>query len=135
MNDSITRLINEAVSARSRAYAPYSRFRVGAAVAASGGNIYTGCNVENASYGLTCCAERVALFKAVSEGESEFTGIAVVSDSEDFCSPCGACRQVMAEFGGDIKVYMCNNRGEYKVKSVADLLPGSFNLDGDKKLV
>lgn len=135
MNERVTRLIKEAVSARSRAYAPYSRFSVGAAVAVSGGNIYTGCNVENASYGLTCCAERVALFKAVSEGEREFTDIAVVSDSEDFCSPCGACRQVMAEFGGNIKVYMCNNRGEYKVKSVSDLLPGSFSLDGDKKPV
>ncbi|MFZ5649825.1 MAG: cytidine deaminase [Bacillota bacterium] len=135
MNDKIARLVKEAISARNRAYAPYSRFRVGAAVAASGGSIYTGCNVENASYGLTCCAERVALFKAVSQGEREFTDIAVVSDSEDFCSPCGACRQVMAEFGGHIKVYMCNNRGEYKVKSVSDLLPGSFSLEGHKKLV
>lgn len=132
MNERVTRLIKEAVSTRDRAYAPYSGFRVGAAVAAAGGRVFTGCNVENASYGLTCCAERVALFKAISEGEREFTDIAVVSDSEDFCSPCGACRQVMAEFGGHIKVYMCNNRGEYRVKSVADLLPESFSLDGDK---
>ncbi|MFZ5648670.1 MAG: cytidine deaminase [Bacillota bacterium] len=135
MKDRISALINEAASARNRAYAPYSRFRVGAAVATSGGKIYSGCNVENASYGLTCCAERVALFKAVSEGEKEFTDIAVVSDSEDFCSPCGACRQVMAEFGGHITVYMCNNRGEYQLKSVSDLLPGSFRLDGNKQSV
>lgn len=133
MNNSIKSLINEAISARDRAYAPYSGFRVGAAVAAAGGRVFTGCNVENSSYGLTCCAERVALFKAVSEGEREFTDIAVVSDSEDFCSPCGACRQVMVEFGGHIKVYMCNKRGEYRVKSTDDLLPESFRLDGDKK--
>lgn len=134
MYEGIARLINEAISARDRAYAPYSRFRVGAAVKAAGGKVFTGCNIENGSFGLTCCAERVALFKAVSEGERNFTDIAVVSDSEAFCSPCGACRQVMAEFGGDIKVYMCNNRGEYRVKSVSELLPASFSLNDSKSL-
>ncbi|MCL6478607.1 MAG: cytidine deaminase [Peptococcaceae bacterium] len=121
------KLIQAALSARDKAYAPYSGFRVGAAVAA-GGKIYTGCNIENSSYGLTCCAERVALFKAVSEGERDFSAIAVASDSNDYCSPCGACRQVLAEFGDGMKVYMCSNKGEYQVKTVADLLPARFVL-------
>jgi cytidine deaminase len=127
--DTVARLVSLALSARERAYAPYSRFRVGAALLTAGGEIYTGCNVENASYGLTCCAERVALFKAVSEGHKDFSALAVTCDSTDYCSPCGACRQVLAEFGGDIRVYMCNKRGEYEVKTVAQLLPGFFSLN------
>ena len=122
------KIINEALLSREKAYAPYSRFRVGAAVITVGNKIYTGCNIENSSYGLTCCAERVALFKAVSEGEKEFMAIAVASDSEEYCRPCGACRQVMAQFGAEIRVYMCNNKGEYEVKTVADLLPDRFEL-------
>lgn len=122
------KLVKKALSARDSAYAPYSGFKVGAALMTSGGEIYTGCNIENASYGLTCCAERVAVFKAVSEGKKDFTAIAVACGSGDFCSPCGACRQVLAEFGGSIKVYMCNHKGEYKVKTVSDLLPGFFSL-------
>ncbi len=122
-------LIQAALSARSRAYAPYSGFRVGAALLTGGGSIFTGCNIENSSYGLTCCAERVALFKAVSEGERDFAAMAVVSDSDEFCSPCGACRQVMAEFGEGIMVYMCRNNGEYRLKTAGQLLPARFRLD------
>lgn len=122
------RLIQEALSARDKAYAPYSGFRVGAAVVTAGGKIFSGGNIENSSYGLTCCAERVALFKAVSEGERQFAAIAVASDSEGFCSPCGACRQVLAEFGSRMRVYMCNRKGECQVKTVADLLPDRFIL-------
>lgn len=127
----IQELINAALSARERAYAPYSRFRVGAALLTDGGEIFRGCNVENASYGLTCCAERTAVFNAVVGGKQKFKAIAVVSDSEDFCSPCGACRQVLAEFGGDINVIMCNKRGEYIERKVSELLPGYFTLDPD----
>lgn len=122
------RIIKEALSARDNAYAPYSGFRVGAAILTGDGRVYNGCNVENASYGITCCAERVAIFKAVSEGVRDFRAIAVASDSPEFCSPCGACRQVLAEFSVNMEVYMCNNRGEYQVKTVSDLLPGFFSL-------
>ncbi|MFZ5596850.1 MAG: cytidine deaminase [Bacillota bacterium] len=126
--EAVEKLIARAMSAREKAYAPYSRFRVGAAAMTRGGRIYTGCNVENSSYGLTCCAERVAVFKAVSEGDRDITDIALISDSKDYCSPCGACRQVLAEFGDGIRVYMCNSRGEYEVGTVGDLLPGKFSL-------
>ncbi len=125
----VEELIKSAAGAKSRAYAPYSNFRVGAALLASTGKIYTGCNVENASYGLTCCAERVALFKAVSEGEREFKALALVSDSEEYCAPCGACRQVMAEFGLQMPVYMGNSKGLYRVKTVSELLPFNFSLN------
>ncbi|GBF33759.1 cytidine deaminase [Desulfocucumis palustris] len=124
----IQELINTAVAAREKAYAPYSGFRVGAALLTEGGKVYNGCNVENASYGLTCCAERAAVFKAVSEGDTKFKAIAVISDTEDFCTPCGACRQVLAEFGGDINVIMCNNRKEFLEQKVSQLLPGYFTL-------
>ena len=121
-------LIRKALDARNSAYAPYSGFRVGAALLTGVGKIYTGGNIENASYGLTCCAERVALFKAVSEGERDFRAIAVASDSEKHCSPCGACRQVLVEFGPGIEVYMGNNEGHYRVTTVVQLLPDSFSL-------
>ncbi|MCL6639113.1 MAG: cytidine deaminase [Firmicutes bacterium] len=137
MNDldfPVEKLINAALAARERAYAPYSGFKVGAAILTRDGRYYTGCNIENASYGLTCCAERVALFKAVSNGEKEFAAIAVAAGTEEFCSPCGACRQVLAEFGGQIKVYMAGARGQYRVKTVAELLPDAFGISvPDKK--
>ncbi|MCL6634699.1 MAG: cytidine deaminase [Peptococcaceae bacterium] len=126
MDFSIEKLISAAMAARERAYAPYSGFRVGAAVLTGEGRCYTGCNVENASYGLTCCAERVALFKAVSDGERSFEAMAVTAGTEDFCAPCGACRQVLAEFGPEMKVFMLNARGEYRVQTVAELLPAAF---------
>ncbi|MCR4401781.1 MAG: cytidine deaminase [Firmicutes bacterium] len=119
-------LIEIARAARERAYAPYSRFKVGAALLARSGRVYAGCNVENASYPAGICAERCAVAKAVSEGESEFSAIAVVGDTEGPCAPCGICRQVLAEFGTDIDVVMANLKGDVKVVRVEDLLPGAF---------
>jgi cytidine deaminase len=117
-------LITLAKEARNRAYAPYSGFRVGAALRAASGRVYSGCNVENASYGLAICAERVAVFKAVSEGESRFTSLAVVS--ETMASPCGACRQVLAEFGLGAQIIVADLEEQRKVLTVADLLPDAF---------
>lgn len=122
----VEKLINAATAARERAYAPYSKFRVGAAILTKEARYYTGCNIENASYGLTCCAERVALFKAVSNGERDFEAIAVTAGTDDFCTPCGACRQALAEFGTNIKVFMANKQGAYRIQTVAELLPGAF---------
>ncbi len=119
-------LIKAAIDARESAYAPYSRFAVGAAVRGGSGRIYSGSNIENASYGLTMCAERVAIFKAVSEGEKEFTALAVAADTASPASPCGACRQVMAEFGINT-VVMCNTRGERRTATLAELLPYAFD--------
>lgn len=126
-------LIQAAEAARANAYAPYSRFAVGAAVLTGGGRIYSGSNVENASYGLTNCAERTAIFKAVSEGERVFTTLAVIADTPHPATPCGACRQVMAEFGIS-QVIMCNTKGEQQITTLAKLLPGAFtktDLPGD----
>ena len=126
MTMSAEKLIEIAKEAREKAYVPYSKFKVGAALLTKEGNVFSGCNVENASYGLTCCAERTAIFKAVSEGQRNFTALAVVADVPTLCSPCGACRQVIAEFGGDIKVYMANLKGDYISKTAEELLPGFF---------
>ncbi|MCT4688353.1 cytidine deaminase [Vallitalea sp.] len=104
-------IVNEAMKAKEMAYVPYSKFKVGAAVITKGGKIYTGCNIENASFGATNCAERTALFKAVSEGEREFDAIAVVSSSGDFTPPCGICRQVLAELMPEGKIILANNNG------------------------
>ena len=123
----IKRLINEAKKARNRAYSPYSKYKVGAAVLTKKGNIYSGCNVENASFGITCCAERVAIFKAVSEGEKDIKAIAVVTQGK-LTSVCGACRQVIAEFGKDVKIIMANVKGDKKVTTIAKLLPDAFRL-------
>ncbi|MCE5170903.1 cytidine deaminase [Paenibacillus profundus] len=119
-------LIQEAIEARKHAYSPYSRFQVGAAVLA-GGKVYRGCNVENASYGLTNCAERTAIFKAVSEGESKIEAIAVAADTEGPVSPCGACRQVLAEFcDSQTKIYLTNLHGNTEEWTMERLLPGAF---------
>jgi cytidine deaminase len=123
---SVAQLIRAAAAARERAYAPYSGFQVGAALLTRQGHCYTGCNVENVSYGLSCCAERVALFKAVSEGERDFEALAVTCGTEDYCAPCGACRQALAEFGPETKVIMANCRGEYRVQTVGQLMPAPF---------
>lgn len=125
----VEKLIKAALAAREMAYAPYSRFRVGAALLTAEGKVYTGCNVENASYGLTVCAERVALFKAVSEGSRKFAALAVVSDSTIHCVPCGACRQVLAEFGRDLKIFMGNSQGNYIAMTLEELLPLAFALN------
>ena len=119
-------LIATAKEYRERAYVPYSKFKVGAAVLAKSGKIYGGCNIENASYPVTNCAERTAIFKAVSEGERELEAIAVIADTEDPCSPCGACRQVMAEFRIP-RIIMTNLKGDTKVVSLEELLPYAFS--------
>ena len=118
-------LIAKAMEAREKAYAPYSDFAVGAALLAKSGRIYTGCNVENASYGLSNCAERTAVFKAVSEGERDFEAIAVVTDKG--VTPCGACRQVLLEFGEDIQVIVGDETGGYRVFGLQELLPEAFD--------
>ncbi|MGB9678765.1 MAG: cytidine deaminase [Thermoanaerobacteraceae bacterium] len=120
-------LVNIAKEAREKAYVPYSQFKVGACVITEEGNIYKGCNIENASYGLTNCAERTALFNAYSNGDTKLKAIAVVADTEGPVSPCGACRQVMMELGGEnMTVILSNMKGDYSVVTVKDLLPGAF---------
>ena len=118
-------LIDSAKKAQKNAYAPYSGFKVGAALLTKSGKIYTGCNVENASYGLACCAERNAVFKAISEGEKEFRAIAIMSDSAEPTAPCGACRQVLNEFAPNIKIIMTGLKGT-KISSLKKLLPCAF---------
>ena len=113
--------------ARRRAYAPFSRFKVGAALRTRTGEVVTGCNVENASYGLTLCAERVAVFKAVSEGIRSFEAIAVVADSRRLTPPCGPCRQILWEFCGDITVHMSDLHGRTRTMRLSELLPFPFD--------
>jgi len=120
-------LIEAAKQARENAHAPYSNFRVGAALRSTSGRIFGGCNVENATYGLTMCAERVAIFKAVSEGERGFSAIAVVTDTEVLTPPCGSCRQLIWEFCGDIPVSMANLKGKMEVIQMRDLFPRPFD--------
>jgi cytidine deaminase len=125
-------LIEEALRATRNAYAPYSKFKVGAALMARDGSVFTGCNVENSSYGLTLCAERVALVKAVSEGVTEFAAIALIADTDRPISPCGACRQVLAEFNLDMTVIMGNTAGKIEEASLSELLPRPFHSDSLK---
>lgn len=128
---SIDALIQAAREGRERAYAPYSNFKVGAAVLASSGKVYTGCNVENASYGLTVCAERVAVQKAVSEGEKQITAIAIVAGNDGIGRPCGACLQVIKEFAVDSDVPIITasaGDGEYDVHTLGEYLPLPFEL-------
>lgn len=122
-------LIKKAKQARMKAYVPFSTFKVGAAIQTKSGNIYTGCNIENSSYSLTCCAERTAIFKAISEGDTAFSSLTVIADTEDVVSPCGACRQVMAEFfKEDVSIYLTNLSGIIKQTSLKELLPFHFKL-------
>ncbi|MBE0449795.1 MAG: cytidine deaminase [Clostridia bacterium] len=118
-------LVEKAYEAMEFAYTPYSNFNVGAALLTKSGKVYTGCNVEFASLGATNCAERTAIFKAVSEGEKEYAAIAVVSSSKDFTYPCGICRQVIVEFGKDIDIIVAKDY-DYEVYKIDDLLPHSF---------
>lgn len=123
-------LIEEAKVARTNAYVPYSNFAVGAALLTEDGQVYRGSNIENASYGLVNCAERTAIFKAVSEGEKDFAMIAVVADTERPVPPCGACRQVMTEFfPADMKVILSNLDGNILETTVGELLPGAFRAE------
>jgi cytidine deaminase len=121
------KLIAAAKAARENAHAPFSNFRVGAALHATSGRVYTGCNVENATYGLTVCAERVAIFKAISEGERGFDAIAVVADTEELTPPCGACRQLIWEFCGEVPVVLSNLAGKTEVLQMGKLLPRPFD--------
>jgi len=121
------RLLELAIEARKNSYSPYSNFPIGAALLCKNGEIYTGTNVENVSYGLTNCAERTAIFKAVSEGVREFDTMVVVADTERPIPPCGACRQVILEFGEDIQLVLANLKGDYQEYQIKDLLPGAFN--------
>ena len=126
------KLIEMAVKAREMAYAPYSEFKVGAALLAAGGKVYTGCNIENAAYSPSNCAERTAFFKAVSEGERDFEAIAVVGgkDTPGFCTPCGVCRQVMAEFCDPKKfrIILMDNKGGTITYLLEELLPAGFKF-------
>jgi len=128
MNEKYNELVKRAFEAKEYAYVPYSKFHVGAAVKCKNGKIYTGCNIECASYGATNCAERTAIFKAVSEGEIDIEAIAVVGDSnEDYTAPCGICRQVIMEFGENIKVILAKTPKDYKIYNIKDLLPYAFS--------
>ena len=128
----INKLIEKAKMARENAYVPYSNFKVGAVLETESGKIFTGANVENSSFGLSMCAERVAIFKAVSEGETKFKRMIIIADTKDVVSPCGACRQVMSEFG-NFEVILSNMKGKMKVTDVESLLPMAFNLKKDRE--
>ncbi|MGO4887221.1 cytidine deaminase [Anaerobacillus sp. MEB173] len=126
----IDKLIEEAKSAREMAYVPYSKFKVGAAILTKEGKVYRGCNIENAAYSMCNCAERTALFKAYSEGDKQFSAIAVVADTKRPVPPCGACRQVISELcAQDTKVILTNLHGDVQEMTVADLLPGAFSAE------
>ncbi len=123
-------LVKLSLTARNNAYAPYSGFRVGAALETEDGKIYCGANIENASYGATCCAERTAVFKAVSDGKRLIKRIAISSDSKDITFPCGICRQVLVEFGSKNTIIICANReGEYMEYKLEDLFPNPFGAN------
>lgn len=131
MNDE--ELLQRANEVRMRAYAPYSGFKVGAALLCGDGTVFTGVNIENASFGPSVCAERTAFFKAISEGYRDFVKIAVTCD-KPYCSPCGVCRQVMAEHAPDLEILMGNPQGTFKRMSIRELLPESFSLlDGSSR--
>ena len=127
MSEDIESLIETAKRAREQAVAPFSNFQVGAAVKTADGRVYTGCNVESASYGLTVCAERVAIWKALSEGERQFTELAVVADTETLTPPCGTCRQIIWEFARGAKIVFANLEGKTEEFHIADLLPRAFD--------
>ena len=120
-------LIEAALNAREQAHAPFSKFRVGAALEDVSGRIYTGCNIENATYGLTICAERVAVFKAISEGARQFRRIAIAADTGTLTPPCGACRQILWEFCGHLEIVLVNPRGARETLRLKDLFPRPFD--------
>ncbi len=120
-------LVEAALNVRENARAPFSKFKVGAALEDVAGRVHTGCNVENATYGLTVCAERIAVFKAISEGARKFRRIAVAADTEALTPPCGACRQILWEFCGDIEIILANPRGKTETLYLRDLFPRPFD--------
>ena len=125
--ESVEKLIETAKAARLQSVAPFSNFLVGAAVKTDAGKVYTGCNVESASYGLTVCAERVAIWKALSEGERQFAEIAIVADTSSLTPPCGTCRQIIWEFAKNATIVLANLRGETQTCSIKELLPRAFD--------
>lgn len=133
MSEDSESLIEAAKRARSQSVAPFSNFQVGAAVKTADGKVYTGCNIESASYGLTVCAERVAIWKALSEGERQFTELAVVADTETLTPPCGTCRQIIWEFARGVTIVFANLNGESEEFQIADLLPRAFDARFLKK--
>ena len=126
MNKDFQKLINKAIEASLNSYAPYSKFSVGSALITKDGTIFTGCNIENASLGLSICAERVAIYKAVSSGYKSFKALAIIGDTDDPCTPCGACRQVILEFSPDMEVIMTNLHQKIKITKAKELLPDMF---------
>lgn len=127
-------LVQKAYEGKEQAYAPYSKFKVGAAVLAEDDKIYTGCNIENVSYGATNCAERTAIFKAISEGNRTIKAIAIVGVDDNYTYPCGICRQVIVEFATkDIKIILAKSPTEYIVKTMEEILPGAFTKDALQK--
>ena len=133
MSEDSQPLIEAATQARLQSVAPFSNFLVGAAVRTADGKVYTGCNVESASYGLTVCAERVAIWKALSEGERKFTELAVVADTDTLTPPCGTCRQIIWEFARGAKIVFANLNGDSEVVNIGDLLPRAFDARFLKK--
>jgi cytidine deaminase len=127
LNESEEQLIETATAARARSVAPFSNFLVGAALKTKEGKVFTGCNVESASYGLTVCAERVAIWKALSEGERDFTDLVIVADTETLTPPCGTCRQIIWEFAKHAKIVLANLRGQREEVHIIDLLPRAFD--------
>lgn len=127
MSDQKDKLISRAIEAREASFSPYSGFAVGAALETLDGEIIIGCNVESATYGLTMCAERTAIFKAMSDGKHRFSSITIAADTETLTPPCGACRQIIWEFCGDIPVTMCNLDGQSDTVQMSELLPGAFD--------
>ncbi|MGE5436404.1 MAG: cytidine deaminase [Syntrophothermus sp.] len=130
-NEKYTSLAEKAIESKAKALPTYSNFHVGAALLTKEGKVYTGINIESSSYSLTICAERTAIFKALSEGERNFSAIAIASDHPDFCSPCGACRQVISDLCGNIDIIMVNEKKELKILKINELLPYAFE---DSKL-
>ena len=128
MTGAFDALIAAALAARENAFAPYSKFRVGAAIEDTDGRIHTGCNVENATYGLTVCAERVAVFKAISEGVRKFRRVVIAADTDRLAPPCGACRQILWEFCGDVEIVLVNPRGTTETHRLKDLFPKPFDV-------
>lgn len=127
MNELSEQLIETAAAARLRSVAPFSNFKVGAALQTKAGKVFTGCNIESASYGLTVCAERVAIWKALSEGERDFTDLVIVADTETLTPPCGTCRQIIWEFAKHASIVLANLRGQREEVHIIDLLPRAFD--------
>jgi cytidine deaminase len=127
LNEAEDKLVETAKAARLQSVAPFSNFMVGAALQTKAGKVFTGCNIESASYGLTVCAERVAIWKALSEGERDFTDLVVVADTEMLTPPCGTCRQIIWEFAKHAKIVLANLQGQREERSIKELLPSAFD--------